>query len=72
MMEGLSNGIKFRWHKQVTGLQDNIVTDYSIIVQTEMMSIDIKSLCYATQIQMDHVKEHVNFDIQSNSGGITR
>jgi hypothetical protein len=56
----------------VTGVQDNIVTDYSMIVQTEMMSIDIKSPSYATQIRMDYVKEHVNFDIQSNSGGITR
>jgi hypothetical protein len=56
----------------VTGSQDDIVTDHSITVQIEIMSIDIESPCYATQIRMDHAEEHVNFDIQLNSGGITR
>ena len=31
-IEDLPNGIKFKWHKQVTGSQDDIVTDHSIIV----------------------------------------
>ena len=56
----------------MTGSQDDIVTDHSFIVQMEMTPVDIKSPCYATQIRMDHAKEHVNFDIQSNPGGIMR
>jgi len=71
-IEDLPNSIKFKWHKQVTGSQDDIVTDHSFIVQMEMTPVDIKSPCYATQIRMDHAKEHVNFDIQLNPGGIMR
>ena len=72
MVEDLSNSIKFKRYKQVTELQDNIYLHHSIIDQTEMTSFDIKSPLCTTQIRMDHAEEHVNFDIQLNSGGITQ
>jgi hypothetical protein len=53
----------------VTELQDNVVTDHSIIGQMKMTWFDVKSPLCTTQIRMDHAEEHVNFDVQSNSGG---